>query len=394
MSLKEFGNRPVISWSENSDNSGSSPGFRRFEFSDGNSNKFWEIKLHGSSFTVKYGRIGTQGLAQTKDFPSAEKAQKEYEKLIGEKVNKGYEEIESASADASGSGGAALRPNCSYYIGLTYDEASSGIKWTSRFDKFLEQPGIDKVWGIVVGQWIDTGNDEDSSSVVDALVEASGRLPNVRALFLGDIEQEESEISWINQSDVSPLFSAFPNLEYFGVRGGNGLSLGSLNHSKLRSLVIESGGLPATVIHELISGHLPELEELFLWLGVEDYGFDATIGDMRPLLDNNPFPKLKYLGLMNSEITDQIAEALKDSPILQRIQWLDLSMGTLTDEGAQALLDNPEIRKLRKLNLSHHFLSQEMMRRLNALGIDVDLSDRKETEEYDGETYRFVAVSE
>jgi predicted DNA-binding WGR domain protein len=69
---------------------------REFEFSDDKSNKFWAIELDGSSFTVNYGRIGTNGQTQTKDFASPEAAKKEYDKLVAEKVKKGYTEKSAA----------------------------------------------------------------------------------------------------------------------------------------------------------------------------------------------------------------------------------------------------------------------------------------------------------
>ena len=34
---------------------------RRFEFSDGKSDKFWEIVVEGNAFTARYGRVGTDG---------------------------------------------------------------------------------------------------------------------------------------------------------------------------------------------------------------------------------------------------------------------------------------------------------------------------------------------
>jgi predicted DNA-binding WGR domain protein len=63
----------------------------RYEFSEGTSNKFWEIKLEGSAFQTKYGRIGTPGAVTLKEFDSPEKAKKEYDKLVAEKVKKGYQ---------------------------------------------------------------------------------------------------------------------------------------------------------------------------------------------------------------------------------------------------------------------------------------------------------------
>ncbi|MEW6284559.1 MAG: WGR domain-containing protein, partial [Candidatus Eremiobacterota bacterium] len=38
---------------------------RRFEFQEGSSNKFWEIHHEGDSFTVRWGKLGTQGQTQT-----------------------------------------------------------------------------------------------------------------------------------------------------------------------------------------------------------------------------------------------------------------------------------------------------------------------------------------
>ncbi len=63
---------------------------RHFEFTGGTSNKFWEITLSGSSFTVRFGRIGTAGQSQTKTFDDELKMKREAENLIEEKVKKGY----------------------------------------------------------------------------------------------------------------------------------------------------------------------------------------------------------------------------------------------------------------------------------------------------------------
>ena len=63
---------------------------RRFEFSEGSSSKFWEIKTDGTEVTVRFGRIGTERQTQVKSLPDAAAANKHVEKLIGEKVKKGY----------------------------------------------------------------------------------------------------------------------------------------------------------------------------------------------------------------------------------------------------------------------------------------------------------------
>ena len=70
-----------------------STGARRFEFQDGTSAKFWEIAVEGASFTVRYGKLGTLGTAQTKTFGSPAEAAKEADKLVHEKTKKGYSAV-------------------------------------------------------------------------------------------------------------------------------------------------------------------------------------------------------------------------------------------------------------------------------------------------------------
>jgi uncharacterized protein (TIGR02996 family) len=74
---------------------------RRFEFRDGKSAKFWAIELAGRSFTVTYGKIGSAGQTQTKDFPDEARAQKAHDKLVTEKLAKGYQETTAAPAPAA-----------------------------------------------------------------------------------------------------------------------------------------------------------------------------------------------------------------------------------------------------------------------------------------------------
>lgn len=281
-----------------------------------------------------------------------------------------------------------------YRLRVDYDEATQGIHWTDMFDRFLAAPNSGATAGIVIGTWDTMTEGESSARVVEAIASAYERLPNLRAIFLGDIISEENEISWITQSDVSPLFEAYPQLEHFCVRGGQDLSLGTLHHDRLKTLVVQTGGLSREVVGEVASANLPALEHLELWFGSENYGGDATVEDITPLLDGTRFPRLVYLGLRDSEIADAIAAAVVQSPLLERVRVLDLSLGTLGDTGAAALLAGPAVARLEKLDIHHHYCSQEMVDRLQALGITVDASDPQEEEEYDGERWRYVAVSE
>src|SRR5262245_58323153 len=71
---------------------------RTFEYRQGTSSKFWNIELQGDSFTVTFGRIGSKGQTQVKQFASESKAQQEHDKLVREKVNKGYVETTPVAA--------------------------------------------------------------------------------------------------------------------------------------------------------------------------------------------------------------------------------------------------------------------------------------------------------
>jgi uncharacterized protein (TIGR02996 family) len=71
---------------------------RTFQYSDAKSHKFWNIEMSGTGFTVTYGKVGSAGQTQIKSFASADKAQAEADKLIKEKLKKGYVETTPTAA--------------------------------------------------------------------------------------------------------------------------------------------------------------------------------------------------------------------------------------------------------------------------------------------------------
>ncbi len=70
-------------------------------FQDGVSDKFWTIELQGKRFTVQFGRTGTDGQTQTKKFASNAEAEKACEKLVAEKLKKGYSKGKPKSAKSA-----------------------------------------------------------------------------------------------------------------------------------------------------------------------------------------------------------------------------------------------------------------------------------------------------
>lgn len=66
---------------------------RLFINQSGDSNKFWSIDQAGNSYSVTWGKIGTEGRTNDKTFLSVDDCSKEVEKLVKEKLSKGYHEV-------------------------------------------------------------------------------------------------------------------------------------------------------------------------------------------------------------------------------------------------------------------------------------------------------------
>ena len=213
---------------------------------------------------------------------------------------------------------------------------------SKRLQAFLASDAAPATRGLILGAY-DLEGGSSGGKKYDEIVTSKDRLPNLKALFLGDIVQEECEISWIHQSDVSGMLQAFPQLEMLRIRGVDGLAISKPQHARLRALAIESGGLPAAVVAQICRGKFPELEYLELWLGTPDYSGDCRVNDLQPLLKGKLFPKLKYLGLRNAEIADDIAAVIVTAPVVDQLEILDLSLGNLGDVGGNALLQ-PEVK--------------------------------------------------
>lgn len=71
---------------------------QRFELKDESHQKFWEVEQQGAAFSVRFGRIGTEGQTKTKSTAGPEQARLEVDKLIAEKTKKGYSKVSGAGA--------------------------------------------------------------------------------------------------------------------------------------------------------------------------------------------------------------------------------------------------------------------------------------------------------
>ncbi|MFF2851084.1 STM4015 family protein [Streptomyces sp. NPDC058001] len=278
------------------------------------------------------------------------------------------------------------------------DSYDSDEAWEGAFARFLDMVDTTEVRALIVGAWSDA-YDSGPDAIIAALLAARDRLPGLRALFLGDITSEQCEISWIHQGAVTPLLEGFPQLHEFAVRGGTDLVFDPLRHEQLRSLTVETGGLPVAVVRGIGASDLPALEHLDIWLGTSWYGADSEVSDLAPILSGARLPSLKRLALCNSDIQDEIAVAVAAAPVVARLERLDLSMGTIGDVGAAALLSGQPLTHLTSLDLNHNYLSDAMRERLRqalepaGVELDLDGSDADEDEDEDG-VQRYTAVGE
>lgn len=259
----------------------------------------------------------------------------------------------------------------------------------------LEQPGVESMAALVLGMWAENGDTYEVSPqpVLDMLVAFKHRLPALTALFAGDIVSEENEISWIGQGDYSALWSAFPRLTEIGIRGSDGLSLGTINHQSLRKIAIESGGLDLSVIRQALFAKAP-IEHFEIWTGDDGYGANSSVETFGELFAGNLFPQLTTLALRNSQYANDIAAAVAASPLLERIKVLDLSLGALTDEGAQALAASGRLGHLERLDISFHYVSDEMVSELAQQTPNLVADDKQTPDDWDDELHYYIAVSE
>ncbi len=156
----------------------------RYEFSEGSSNKFWEIKLDGTSFTTTYGKIGTTGQTTIKTYKTAEQAQREYDKLIAEKTKKGYQLA----------GGTAGRPAQQGSPGKTTG-AGTGDKRNPEFEKAIIANPYDRDVYAVYGDWLQGQGDPRGELIA---LQLAGKDKEARALidknadyFLGPLVEHQ-----------------------------------------------------------------------------------------------------------------------------------------------------------------------------------------------------------
>lgn len=278
-----------------------------------------------------------------------------------------------------------------YYDYEEYEEEDKGPE--TIIEEIMAHEVFPKLDELVIGNW---GAWEGSCQpIIDGIIENKEKFSHIQKVFIGNMDYEECEVSWIEQGNYSKLWAAMPQLKELTIKGSNDLDLGEICHEELEALTIICGGLPKSVIRSIQNAKLPKLKKLLLFIGVPNYGFDGNKNTIKKLLAHAEFPELAYLGITDSEIQDELAEVVLGSKFMGQITTLDLSNGTLTDKGGALLLEKiPQYPNIKKLDVHHSYLSENMAKKLEALPIEVDVSEILQAHNYHGTIYMNALLTE
>lgn len=275
-----------------------------------------------------------------------------------------------------------------------YDEYEDGKDAKTMVEDILSDSEFPDLEELIIGSW-GCAYQEGCQPILDDIVENADKFSHITKLFVGNMDCEECEVSWIIQGNYSRIWKAMPQLKELTIQGSEELTLGEIEHENLESLTVICGGLGTDIIKEIENAKLPNLKKLLLYIGVDNYGFDGNADTIKDLLTNSEFPKLTYLGITDSEIQDELTEVVLASKYMQQITTLDLSAGTLTDKGGNLLLEKlPELPNIKKLDVHYHYLSDEVMGKLEKLPIEVDVSEQEEASEWRGELWYNAMLTE
>ncbi|MCA9060588.1 MAG: WGR domain-containing protein [Planctomycetaceae bacterium] len=146
---------------------------RSLVFTEGTSNKFWNIQLDNSTHTVIYGRIGTSGQTQKKEFDTNELARKSFDKLVAEKLKKGY-------LDAGGAAPASTPPTVTAHNKKTTAETTTSAAAKKTRSKSAADSGSPRADSAAEHQTDETspavGTSATSPSANDAVLEVTRQI--------------------------------------------------------------------------------------------------------------------------------------------------------------------------------------------------------------------------
>ncbi len=253
-----------------------------------------------------------------------------------------------------------------------------------------EIEGREDIENLCVSAWSES-YEEGPGKIVDYLIENKEKYQDTKYFTFGNMNSEVCEMSWIWQWSYKDFFKAFPNIKGFSVQGTQDLTIGKLDLPELEILEIQGSGLDEETVREIAESNLPKLKKLNLFIGVEEYGCTVTTDSIKALLNEGNFPELINLGICNME-QEFCLDAIKEifnSKYASQIKVLDISKSMITDKEGEYILENIEkLSNIKYININYNFFSKEMLEKLEALDVEINLSGNEEIDmEDDGYIY-------
>jgi uncharacterized protein (TIGR02996 family) len=242
---------------------------------------------------------------------------------------------------------------------------------------------------------------EYNAKDVPAVIDEAGKHEWARELsrlHLGDVDDDIDMDHHVIGKVGKRITKTFPRLTSLRLHSGaqdedDNFDVAGLALPELTELVVETCSMSTDRLAAILAARLPKLEHLELWFGSDDYGADAGLDDLKPLLGGKVLTTVVHLGLRNAELADDIATAIASTAIASRLESLDLSMGTLGDDAAIELAAGAaSFPKLRRLVVDDNFLTARSLDALRKAFAHAEVvsEDQKELED----DWRYVTVSE
>jgi uncharacterized protein (TIGR02996 family) len=283
---------------------------RRFEYKDSKSHKFWEVVVEGNAWTVRYGKVGTEGQTQTKTEKTAAKAQTEADKKIAEKTKKGYVEVEVEGGAGSGSGGGS-------------DKA--GSRNAQLEQAIFDDPGDQKAWS-VYADWLQGQGDPWGERLSLGLAHANAKGAEKAKLKKAIDKLDEEQREYFLGKSFAKLMKADDFDQVAKLEWEYGFIVGA----RVAAPEYEwSGTAPDTILRALVKSPAARfLRSLAIGLIDFDYPIDVTKGV-------DAISKAGTLGAMRELFVGDF-----EYPEEQEISWVEAG------DVDQALLVMPNLRVL------------------------------------------------
>jgi len=298
---------------------------RRFEFSDGKSNKFWEIEVAGSGFTTRHGRIGTDGRETSKQFGSPAAAAKQAASAIASKLKKGYAEV--AEGESAGAEPAASTPA----------EPETPLAALER--RLIAEPdGLDE-WLVYADALADAG-DPRGELVTLGVSLARG---------LGDAKQLRKREDVLLQQHAAAWFGKFVSEDDW--RECFGWTLATGFWGRIRLWVDDDHSdtdIPKALAYALAHPSAKFLREIDLGLTSADGDADYD-GCIRALIKHGPLPSLRRMTIGDFEFPEQSEISWVHVGNVGRLWPLLTGLEQLKLQGAGVELGTPKSASLRRL---------------------------------------------